>query len=694
MPTPWYSIRRPAAQASGSASAAAAEILIYKDIGENWWSEDPVTAARFREELEEIQAPEIVVRILSMGGSVPDGLGIYNALKNHPAKITTVNDGVAASIASLVFMAGDVRISASNSMLMIHAPWTYASGNAETLRDAADALDAWASAMASSYAEATGKSKDEIMALLTDGKDHYWTADEALAEGYATQIGEAIPAAAHARNLADLQARYAGTSVAKPNSTAAAAATTPETIEMPTPAQAPAAQTHSAAEIEAIKAKAAQEAIASNEARRSGIANAAAKCMHIQGMSDLVAKLQADTSITVEAAGLQILAKMAEGASPVAGQHSIRTVEDETDKRKDAAAWALMVRAGVLPDAQRTEAQAKMNGNPFRGQRLEDMARASLDRAGYDYRGKDRMDVVGAAFTQTTSDFPILLENAMYKTLQMAYATAADTWRRFCAVGSVSDFRDHPRYRLAAIQNLKALNELGEFENASIPDGERARVRIGTKGLIINLSRQAIINDDLGSFVGLSSQLGRASARTIESDVYALLALNSGLGPVMDDGLTLFHATHGNIGTGAALSQDSVDADRVLMAQQKEPGGQDFLALQPAVLLVPAGLRAKAIEVNGAEFNELTNKGDRRPNSVRGLYRDIVDSPRISGTRRYSFAGASEAPVIEVDFLDGNEEPYLENEVGFSVDGTRFKVRHDFGVSVVDFRGATTNAGA
>ena len=219
-------------------------------------------------------------------------------------------------------------------------------------------------------------------------------------------------------------------------------------------------------------------------------------------------------------------------------------------------------------------------------------------------------------------------------------------------------------------------------------------MRIGTKGMIINLSRQAVINDDLGAFIGLAAQLGRAAARTIEADVYALLALNAGLGPVMDDGFTLFHAGHGNIGTGAALSQDSVEADRVLMVQQKEPGGQDYLALQPAVLLVPAGLRAKAIEINGAEFNEAANKGDRRPNAVRGLYSDIVDTPRISGTRRYSFAAPSDAPVLEVDFLDGNEQPFLEQKTGFDVDGSSFKVRHDFGVSVVDYRGATTNAGA
>ena len=188
MSKPWYSIKTAVACAiagvlAGSIAAAAPEILIYKDIGDNWWSDDPITAGRFREDLAALTGPEITVRILSMGGSVADGLGIYNALKQHPAKITTINDGVAASIASLIFMAGDIRIVASNAVTMIHAPWTGAMGNAAALRDAADMLDAWASAMASSYAEASGLTKDDIIARYLDGKDHFLTAEEAQAEG-------------------------------------------------------------------------------------------------------------------------------------------------------------------------------------------------------------------------------------------------------------------------------------------------------------------------------------------------------------------------------------------------------------------------------------------------------------------------------------------------------------------------------
>ena len=188
--------------------------------------------------------------------------------------------------------------------------------------------------------------------------------------------------------------------------------------------------------------------------------------------------------------------------------------------------------------------------------------------------------------------------------------------------------------------------------------------------------------------------LGKAAARSVEADVYALLALNSGLGPTMADSKTLFHADHGNIGTGAAISVASIDADRVLMAQQKDVSANDFLDLRPAVLLLPIGLGGTARVINGAQYDPDTANKLQRPNMVAGLYSTIVDSPRLSGTRRYSFASPSDAPVLEVVFLDGNSTPYIETERGFEVDGVRYKIRLDYGVGAIDYRGAVTNAGA
>lgn len=686
----WYHIQKPTAvaQAAGAEAGAHAEVFIYGDIGESWWDET-VTAREFVQEIAALDVSRLTVRINSLGGSVPDGLAIHNALKRHRAHVTTINDGMAMSVASLILMAGDEVQQAENAILMIHAPWTYGWGNSKELREIADQLDTWAAAMASAY-ERSGKSRDDIMALLTDGADHYYTTEQAVAEGFVAAATPTTTDAASARALLAPTARAAAARypsaaavlVGVPAFHPAAPAANTQELTMPQPA------TPAAAQPQAAPSQTPEQILAADRDRRTGIRAQFAAFAAREGMAALQQQCEDDPQCTPDAAASRILAALAQGVEPVRAVH-IDTVEDEDDKRRAGIVAALLVRAGVADDATRSAAQA----SEYRGAKLLDLARASLDRAGIRHQGMDQMQLVAASFTQSTSDFPVLLENTMHKALQSAYATAPDTWSRFCAVGSVSDFRAHNRYRLGSLGNLEALNELGEFRNKTIPDGEKAQVQIGTKGNIINLSRQVVINDDLGAFIGLAGMLGRAARRTIEADVYALLALNNGLGPLMADGKTLFHADHKNIGVGAAISVESIDADRVAMASQTDVGGNEFLDLRPSILLVALALGGQARVINKAEYDPDTAGKLQRPNMVNGLYRDIVDTPRLTGTRRYSFADPAEAPVIEVDFLDGAQEPYLEQQQGFTVDGTQFKARLDYGVTAVDFRGAVTNAG-
>ncbi|UYK82302.1 peptidase S14 [Xanthomonas sacchari] len=372
-----------------------------------------------------------------------------------------------------------------------------------------------------------------------------------------------------------------------------------------------------------------------------------------------------------------------------AGGHINRisnVTEDEQDLQRSAFAHALLGRAQVI-DPSTKRVFAVTGDNPLRGLTLLDMARRSLERAGVRTDGMQKLELVGRAFTQSGSDFPILLENAMHKALQSAYALAPDTWSRWCATGTVSDFRAHNRYRLGSIGNLDALNELGEFKNKTIPDGEKASITAGTKGNIINLSRQAIINDDLGAFIGLAVTFGRAAKRTIEADAYAYLASN----PTMSDGIALFHASHGNLGTTGAPSVTAIDEARVLMASQKDVSGNDFLDLRPAVWLGPLSYGSAARVANNSEYDPDANNKLQRPNAVRGLFRDVVDTPRIADTKWYMFADPNDAPVIEVAFLDGVTEPFLDQEDGFSVDGVRWKARLDYGIAAIDYRGAARN---
>ncbi len=677
----WYEIKAAAPVAQGEAQKPA-ELLIYGNIGDRW-NEDGVVASELVRDLSALEADTINLRINSYGGSVPDGLAIYNALRRHKAAVNVFVDGVAISCASYIAMAGDTITMAKNAQMMIHGPWTIAACNASGMREQADILDRYAKAMASAYADKSGKTYEDALALLTDGKDHWFLADEAKAEGFADEVGEEVAVAASLASSFDLSRFKAA---------APTAACAPQQVPQPTAA----AVTTKEASMPAPVPAAGQPAATPFARTKDDNAQVIAMFKPFAARPEIAAlqtEVLADPGLTIETIQARLLAEMGKGAEPANPQNAfpkIETVSDEGDKRKDAVVASIMARAGVVQGAA---ARVALSSNPYRGDRLLDTARASLQRAGVSVSGMTPMEVVAAAFTQGTSDFPVLLENAMHKTLQAAYDNAALTWNRFCATGSVSDFRAHNRYRTGSFGSLDAVNELGEFVNKSIPDGEKASITAGTKGNIINLSRTAIINDDLGAFVGLSNMLGRAAARTVEADVYALLALNSGAGPTMGDGKTLFHADHGNITTGAAITMAALDLDRVAMASQKDVSGNDYLDLRPSVLLVPIGLGGTARSINDAQYDPDTANKLQKPNIVNGLFRDIVDTPRMTGTRRYLFADPSEAPVLEVAFLDGNQNPYLELQNGFDVDGARYKVRLDYGVAAVDYRGAVTNAG-
>lgn len=668
MSTPkWYSVR-------ASARPRAAELFIFGDIGESWWGES-VTAAEFVRELAAIDADEITVRINSYGGSVTDGLAIYNALRRHPANVIVSIDGVAASIASLIAMAGDEVEMAENALMMVHAPWGGVLGNAVDMREFADVLDRYAQAMSTSYAAKTGRPVEEMLALLTDGEDHWFTAAEAQDAQFVDSVTAAVPIAASLdlSRFKSLPAAAAAFSMEQPKMTEA---TKPTAAAKPEPA--------------VNEADIVARALSDDRKRRADIAASFQSFAKREGVAELMAACQEDNQCDLVEAKSRLLAHLAKGAEPLAGGY-VATVEDEQDKFRSAATAAIMARAAAR-DADGRPIRVDAS-NPLRGYRLIDLAKASLERAGRRTEGMTASDIAAAALTQTTSDFPILLETAMHKTLQQAYAAQPDTWSRFCKTGSVSDFREHKRYRAGSLSNLSTVGEGSEYKNKAVPDGEKSPITAVTKGDIIAVTRQMLVNDDLSAFMDLSGMLGRAAKRTIEADVYALLNLNSGMGPTMTDTNPFFHSSRLNIAADGDLSVTVVDSMRSKLASQKDPSGNEYLDLRLAVLVVPTTALGTALVINEAQYDPDTANKLQKPNIVRGLFRDVVASPRLT-TRVYAFADPNEAPAIEVAFLDGIQEPYLQMEEGFRTDGVQWKVRLEYGVAVMDHRAAVTAKGA
>ncbi len=178
----WFAFKNEAGQTP--------ELFIYDDI-DDWWG---VSAQSIVDQIRDTEASDINVRINCRGGMVFEGIAIYNALRLHKASIHISIEGLAASIASVIAMAGDTVTIAENAMMMIHNPYGWAQGDAEAMRKTAEVMDKIADSIAVSYTARTGKTIDDMKALME--AETWFTAKEALDIGLVDQIDEPIKAAA------------------------------------------------------------------------------------------------------------------------------------------------------------------------------------------------------------------------------------------------------------------------------------------------------------------------------------------------------------------------------------------------------------------------------------------------------------------------------------------------------------------
>jgi ATP-dependent protease ClpP protease subunit len=164
------------------------EIFLYDAIGSSMWG--MIDAATVLPDLAKMAGRRVTLRISSPGGSVDEGRAIFNALKRHQGGVDVVVDSSAYSIASYIAMAGDRVVMAQNAMMMVHNPWTMAIGSAAELRKTADVLDKYRDSVLDAYTERTGKDRKKIKAILD--AETWYTAQEAVAAGFATEVGDII----------------------------------------------------------------------------------------------------------------------------------------------------------------------------------------------------------------------------------------------------------------------------------------------------------------------------------------------------------------------------------------------------------------------------------------------------------------------------------------------------------------------
>lgn len=631
----WYSIKAKANE--------VAEISIYEEIG--GWG---VSAKTFANDLKALggNLKQINLHIHSPGGDVFEGLAIYNLLKNHPANITVYIDGLAASMASVIAMAGNEVIMPENAIMMIHKPWGIQGGDAEEIRKYADLLDKVEDTLISAYSSKTGKTAEELAEMLS--AETWLNGKECVEHGFADKLAEPLVAMA----------------AIKSNKLEEFSNMPKQVQDMFNQPQGDAAgQTQPAAKTEQKTTE-----VVNTQARNDAIK--AVFAPFGSAHDALLVECLGDLSITAEQAKDKLLAKLGSNTTPSAAPTAY---VGNGNIVGDSVKQSLLARAGIDKD------QSNAKANAYSGMSLRELARASLADRGVSVAGQNAMGIVGLAFTHSSSDFGQILIDVAHKSLLKGWESAVEDYEKFTTRGTLTDFRTTKRVGLGGFSYLPEVGEGEEYSYGKIGD-EGANVALATYGQLFSITRQAILNDDMHLLTKIPEKMGQAAKATIAKLVFALLTGNA----IAQDGKKLFDTSHNNAFNNAALDITNIDKAIQMMNGFVDASGQP-LAIEPEFLLAPTSLYTRAKQLLGSTSVEGADMNSGIINPLQGVV-DPVKSARlqIANPKEWYLINKE---AIEVSYLDGIDTPYIEQQQGFTVDGVATKVRIDAGVNVIDYRG-------
>ncbi|MCK5312916.1 MAG: Clp protease ClpP [Desulfobacteraceae bacterium] len=661
----------------------------------------------------------INVHINSPGGDVFEGMTIYNMLSDHKADVIVTVDGLAASSASLIAMAGDKTIMSKASFMMIHNPWSMMAGDADELRSEADLLDQISGVFAAAYKEKSGKSEKEILQMMKD--ETWFSPDEGVKAGFADEInGEVKEVNVKAgfdlsifNNAPDCLRIQGAIKTTGEESMKKELRALLERLGLSKDATEDQAWKFLAKfDLDEISGKQDKEDVAQAQAMESATRKAAKdaakaavkeekqraadirEMVQISGLDVSFADTLIDDDKSVDEARKAVFEKMTKDNSPL-GSGRITVGEEDKTKFKAAVVDGLSFRTNA-----RAEKPA-LGHESFRAASFENVAKACLERAGVSTQHlSSRNQVANEILKRSASggfssdDFSSIFLDVANKVLLRAYQEAPQTWRPLVNIVSASDFKTMYGISLSEAPDLDLVDKDGEYKEGSMSDNQES-YSIGTYGKIVYLTRQMIVDDDMRAFTRLPQLLG-SSAKRKESDlVWAKITGN----PVMSDGTALFHADHNNLESVAArkgvVDTSNLSTGRARMRKQKGMKGKAILDLTPKFLAVPV-----AQETSGDIILRSTAlPDDNKSSGVHNPWANKlvpISEPRldvISELAWYLIADPAQIDTIEVAYLDGKEEPYTEEHTLFERDALGYKIRHDFGCGIMDHRGFHKNAG-
>ena len=669
-------------------AAPAAQPITLELMGDVGWD---ITAQNVALALRGVpKGTPLTISINSYGGDALAGIAVHNILARHEGPKRVVIEGIAASAASLIAMAGDEIIMPENAFMMVHEAWGGALGDSETMRQQADVLDKISGAYRRTYAARSGQTEEAVAALMV--AETWFTAEEAVAAGFATEAATPAEIRAFASLSPD---RYARTPEALRRLVLAAkAAPVAETVFNP-PAMVPVIAEEIGMTDTVAQAGGNSPALSAAPAQAVAVQPISATLADLKGIASrngLSAEFvvaQAEAGATRESALEAALDAVAQ-KSPQAYAPA-RVIRDEAETRSQMAGHALSYMAGQRLTAE----EAEMAGH-MRGWRAIDLARDSLVRAGARNVNQSPSVIAQAALglrsammsvgLHSTSDFPLLLANTASKSLRVAYNSSPRTFLAWANRATLPDFKTMSRVALGGAPQLLQVREHGEIELGTVGEANEA-YQIARYGRRVGVTFEAIINDDLSGISRVPAMFGSAAAR-LESDVvYGILNTNGN----MADGIALFNASHANVSTGA-LSVAAIGAARTNLRKQTAPNG-DILNLIGNILLVPAELETAALSfmaTNVVPSSASTTAVNPFANTMQ-----VVAEPRLSSnTQYYLMCSPDQIDTVEYAYLAGMEEPQITSYSDEDTDGLVIKATHCFGAKAIDWRGMNRSSGA
>jgi len=425
---------------------------------------------------------------------------------------------------------------------------------------------------------------------------------------------------------------------------------------------------------EPTKVAAATEATASAVEPLTIDAIAAAIASAVEPMKAEISEIKAERVKAEQAA--RDVAETRESRAPAIHAHEA----PQLDAQVIEASWALQ---GGLPDVE-SKYDAKTLEAAHRVQRHTSLGEVMLQAAeqgGYD--GPRRITsstlrpVLQAAFA--VHSISGILSETVNKFLLAGFDSVESAWRQISAVRSVNDFKTVTSYRLNGGFKFEAMANGGEFKNAGASEESRT-ISADTYGIMTSVTRQDLINDDLGALTAVPQRIGRGGA----------LKLNDVFWAEFNSDSSFFTVARGNKKTSAgALSIANLKTIATLFRKLTDPDGNP-VAIDPRILLVPADLELTAAEIMGSTLIQSgATNGQPERNVLAGRYQ-VVGSTYLTSIEDYFLcASPADLPVMEVAFLNGVQSPVVETtEADFNTLGVKMRGYFDFGVAKAEYLAA------